>query len=77
MVDINLENSKSVLQNDFLEPVDNESFWSIQTNTDRDFVTVRSFIWPGYVAYHKLNTDMFGGIYCGPAVKKTDLPLYI
>lgn len=62
---------------DFLEPIANESEWAIQTNTTRQWVTVRNFVWQGYVAYHKLGTPNFGGVYCGNGIKSVDVHFYI
>ena len=40
-------------------------------------VTLRSFLWPGYIAYHKANTKLFGGAYFGNGLKNVDLAFYL
>lgn len=62
---------------EFLEPLQNVSEWSIQTNTTKDFVTIRNLFWQGYVGYHRLGTKNFGGVYYGNGVKNVDMPFYI
>ncbi len=47
--------------------------WSIQKA--RDLVTVRSFLWNGYMAY--CQGSAFGGIYFGNGLKNSDLPFIL
>ena len=46
-------------------------------NTTRDWVTVRNLTWQGYVAFHRLGTKNFGGIYYGNGIKSVDMLFYI
>ena len=48
--------------------------WSIQVNSEKTVSHIRSIIWPGYFAYHKANSDMFGGVYIGYGIKNVDIP---
>jgi radial spoke head protein 9 len=36
-------------------------------------VTLRSLLWPGYVAYNRVHSNIFGGIYIGNGIKNSDL----
>jgi hypothetical protein len=38
---------------------------------------LRNKLWPGYYAYHRANTSIFGGVYIGYALKNLDLPFMI
>ncbi|MCQ2821557.1 MAG: hypothetical protein MJ252_30230 [archaeon] len=46
--------------------------WSIKLSSDKTVSHIRSMLWPGYYAYHKANTDLFGGIYIGYGIKNKD-----
>ncbi len=38
---------------------------------------MRSFLWPGYLAYLFTTRNVFGGVYFGNGIKNVDLPFYI
>lgn len=40
-------------------------------------MTLRSLLWPGYVGYHRTNSNIFGGAYFGTGVKNVDLPFLL
>jgi radial spoke head protein 9 len=35
--------------------------------------TLKSCLWPGYYAYHRANTGVYGGVYMGDGIKNIDL----
>lgn len=43
----------------------------------RKKVTVRNLVWPGYMTYHKTNTNVFGFCYFGDGLKNNDLPFLV
>ena len=47
--------------------------WSIQVNSSKTVSSIRSIIWPGYYAYHKSHSEMFGGVYIGYGIRNTDI----
>jgi radial spoke head protein 9 len=47
--------------------------WSVQTEPTKTIVNIRSLIWPGYFAYHKANSQVFGGCYIGFGIKNLDI----
>jgi radial spoke head protein 9 len=54
------------------------SSWSIHKDPiNPTVVTIRSRLWPGFFAYHRGNTGMFGGVYMGDGVKNIDLPFML
>jgi radial spoke head protein 9 len=34
-------------------------------------------LWIGYVGYHRLNTQIYGGLYIGNGIKNYDLPFQL
>lgn len=54
------------------------SSWSvIKDPVNPLVVTIRSRLWPGYFAYHRGNTALFGGVYMGDGIKNIDLPFML
>jgi len=65
---------------DFLDPVCTDlpkGCWSLQSDPSKTKVTLRSLLWPGYVAYHRANSKIFGGLYIGDGRKNVDLPFLL
>ncbi|KAG2386965.1 hypothetical protein C9374_002000 [Naegleria lovaniensis] len=61
---------------DFADSVDDDipyGCWTIQYEELLNVVVVRSLLWPGYVFYHRLQSDVFGGYYIGSGLKNMDL----
>lgn len=48
--------------------------WSIQLDSTKTISNLRSVTWPGYFAYHKSNSQIFGGVYIGHGIRNTDIP---
>ena len=71
------ESTQSIFRDDIFDKIGNPTFWSIQPNTENNLITVRSFLWPGYLAYLFTNRNVFGGVYFGNGIKNVDLPFYI
>ena len=75
-----MENDMVVFSSAFLDTLEGDvpmGSWSLQLNSQLSTVTVRSFKWPGYFAFHKLGTSLHGGIYLGEGTKNVDLPFMI
>eukprot|EP00933_Yihiella_yeosuensis_P005275 TRINITY_DN109765_c0_g1_i1.p1 TRINITY_DN109765_c0_g1~~TRINITY_DN109765_c0_g1_i1.p1 ORF type:complete len:271 (+),score=50.90 TRINITY_DN109765_c0_g1_i1:73-885(+) len=51
--------------------------WAIRQDPASSLTTLRSLVWPGYMAYHIVGTTKFGGIYFGHAQKNKDLPFIL
>ena len=68
---------KAVFDFDFLDSIADDPIkdsWSIHLDSTKTTSTLRNLIWPGYFAYHKANTDEFGGVYIGYGIKNIDIP---
>lgn len=71
-----IELESVIFSNSFLDSIEGDlpkGSWSIQADCTKQHVTVRSIQWPGYFAYHRLNTSLFGGCYFGDGLKNIDL----
>ena len=47
--------------------------WNLLRDTSETVSIIRSKLWPGYYAYHRVNTHIFGGVYYGNGIKNLDL----
>lgn len=64
----------------FLDPIDKDlpkGCWSLHLDTAKTVATIRSLLWPGYLAYHRAQSPIFGGVYIGSGVKNFDLPFLL
>lgn len=70
----------AIFRPDFLESIaedDIRGSWSVQPDTTRSQVIIKCLLWPGYYAYHKLNSKIYGGVYIGDGIKNSDLPFML
>lgn len=70
----------ATFKRDFLDPLEKDfptGSWSVQTDSSKTQVTVRSLLWPGYLTYHRANSNTFGYCYFGSGIKNSDLPFII
>ena len=71
---------EAVYSDDFLDNVSEDKprhCWSIIKDTTGTVATLRSQLWPGYFAYHRSNTPIYGSVYIGEGIKNIDLPFMI
>lgn len=74
------ESGKAFECDNFLDPLSEDEVkksWSLQTDESRTEITIRSLIWPGYLGYHRTNSNIFGGVYMGNGCRSQDLPFII
>jgi len=75
-----IERDDALFYPNFLDSLDYDlprGAWSIHLDCSKTIATIRSLLWPGYVAYHRANTLVFGGCYIGDGIKNKDLPFMI
>ena len=75
-----MESEMVVFGNGFLDQIGKDKpqgSWSLQLDARQKNVSVRSLLWPGYFAFHRLGSDLFGGVYVGEGSKNVDLPFMI
>ena len=65
------ESVEAVFSFDLFDRIENPSLWSAQPNTALSWGTVRSLLWPGYLAYVSFKRPCFGGVYYGNGLKQT------
>ena len=47
--------------------------WNIQKDTTESVALIRNSLWPGYYAFHRVHTPIYGGVYIGYGIKNLDL----
>jgi radial spoke head protein 9 len=70
----------AIFRPDFVESIADDAIkgsWSVQQDTTKSAVSIKSLLWPGYVAFHKLKSKVFGGVYIGDGIKNVDLPFML
>ena len=51
--------------------------WSIMRDVTKSIVFLRNQVWPGFYAYHRTNTPIFGSLYIGDGLQNVDLPFML
>jgi radial spoke head protein 9 len=51
--------------------------WTIQKDTTESVAVIRNKLWPGYFAYHKTNSAIYGSLYIGNGLRNNDLPFML
>jgi hypothetical protein len=72
-----LESVEAVFSLDLFDCVDHPFFWSAQLNSTQTLGTVRSLLWPGYLAYCSFARGAFGGVYVGNGLKQGELAFWV
>ena len=75
-IDLNAR-KEGVYNNDFLDNACEDipkGSWSILKDTLGSTAVLRSKLWPGFYAYHKTNSTIYGCFYVGNGCKALDIP---
>ena len=67
---------EGIYNNDFLYNAEEDlpkGTWSVLRDTMGNVVVLRSKAWPGFYAFHKTNSDIYGGFYVGNGCKSLDI----
>jgi len=70
----------AIFKADFLDPISDDlpiGSWSLQSDNSKTQITLRSLLWPGFVAYHRANSPIFGYAYFGNGIRNDDLPFLL
>jgi len=51
--------------------------WSIVMDSSATVATLRSHLWPGYYAYHRSKTPIYGSVYIGNGMPNINLPFML
>jgi radial spoke head protein 9 len=71
-----IESDKALECFNFMDSIESDKIkksWSIQSDESGTEITVRSLLWPGYIGYHRTNSNIFGGVYMGHGIQVYDL----
>ncbi len=77
---IEMENPDAVFKSDLLDPIQDDlpkNIWSLKPDISNELVTLRSFLWPGYFSFLRVNENSFGYGYFGDGVKNVEVSLLI
>jgi radial spoke head protein 9 len=75
-----IEDDMVVFNSSFLDTIESDSpsgSWTVQIDAKQRNSSLRSLKWPGYFAFHRLNSSVFGSAYIGDGTKNVDLPFMI
>ena len=75
------DRQRDIFENEFLDCAAKGSqaqgVWTISRDLTQKFGLLRSRVWPGALAYHRANTQVFGNFYMGNGLKNCDLAFQI
>lgn len=75
-----MQRDESVYNNLFLDELVADfpkNCWSLVKDSTESVANIRNILWPGYYAFHRVNTPLFGGLYIGNGVRNNDLPFMV
>ena len=74
------ERGEAIYSNDAMETVASDCLkndWSIQSDTTGTVANLKSHLWPGFIAYHRCNTNIFGHLYIGDGICNENLAFMV
>lgn len=69
--------SEGIYNHDFMDNASEDvpnGVWSVLKDTMGQVSVIRNKLWPGFYAFHKSNSNVYGCFYMGNGVKNLDLP---
>lgn len=75
-----MQRDEAVYNTQFLDDISADypqSSWSLIKDSTESIANLRSNLWPGYFAFHRVNTPLFGALYIGSGVRNNDLPFMV
>ena len=75
-----MQRDEAVYNHDFLDSIEEDlpkNVWSAIRDTTETVATLRNQLWPGYYAFHKVRTPVYGAVYVGDGIRCNDLPFMI
>ena len=75
-----IQRGEQIFSTNCLETVANDcpkNAWSIQSDVTKTLATLKSHLWPGFMAYHRCNTDIVGFVYMGDGICNSNLPFMV
>ncbi len=75
-----LEKDDAIFQKSFLDEVTADKpngCWGVQKDSSGRVAIIRNFLWPGFFAYHKAGSKVYGSVYIGEGLKNSELPFML
>lgn len=75
-----MQRDESVYNNGFLDDVVADfpkSCWSLVKDCTESIANLRNTLWPGFYAFHRVNTPIYGSLYIGYGLRNNDLPFLV
>lgn len=75
-----MQREEAVYNHDFLDSIDEDlpnNAWGAIRDLTGTVATLRNELWPGYFAFHKVRTPIYGSVYIGDGIRCNDLPFMI
>lgn len=72
--------NEAVYNDDFLDSLDADKpnkCWSAMRDVTGSFAMLRSQLWPGFYAFHRSNTAVWGAVYMGDGIQNSSLPFML
>lgn len=51
--------------------------WSLLKDATESIANLRNIMWPGFYAFHRVNTSLHGCLYIGYGIRNNDLPFMV
>ena len=71
---------EAVYNNDFLDEITEDlpkRQWCLTKDCTETTAILKSLLWPGYCAYHRTFTPIYGALYIGYGIRNHDLPFML
>ena len=75
-----MQRDESVYNHKFLDDISADfpkHCWSLSKDSTETVANLKNNLWPGYYAFHRVNTPVFGALYIGNGVRNNDLPFMV
>ncbi len=75
-----MQRDESTFNHKFLDDISADfprHSWSLLKDSTETIASLRNNLWPGYYAFHRVNTPVFGSLYIGNGVRNNDLPFMV
>jgi radial spoke head protein 9 len=75
-----IDRDEGIFNHQFLDSLASDPLkgaWTVQKDTTESVILLRNKLWPGYYAYHRLNSQIYGGLYIGNGLRNNDLPFML
>lgn len=75
-----IDRDDGIFNNNFLDSLSSDNLkdaWTIQKDITEGVAILRNILWPGYYAYHRAGTSIYGALYFGNGLRNNDLPFML